>query len=205
MEGDETLAPSSRRAMGDETFVPMIVPGAVTPQIHRSSALCERADAIKAARDIRFPLKPFTKPSCRWRRETKRAAKLTTKAARIRKHGLHQWSTVIVSQACDLTVVKPPVKEATASPRGDEKQWGAHVKTVSALNRNTLNQAPAMAVQMLSYKAEEAGIRPLDNDGQWCGLVVDEAPAIAIGAMLVESGRKLRRMSRNIKKEAVNG
>jgi hypothetical protein len=48
-----------------------------------------------------------------------------------------------------------------------------------------------MAVQMLEYKAEEAGIR--------CDVVVDDSPAIAIGGALVKAGKKLRRSARAAK------
>ncbi len=36
---------------------------------------------------------------------------------------------------------------------------GAAVETVALMNRTILSQAPAMAIQMLEYKAREAGIQ----------------------------------------------
>jgi hypothetical protein len=88
-----------------------------------------------------------------------------------------------------LTVVAPPIKDHTKTPRGDEKEWGAAVKTVSTLNRSTLSYAPAMAVQMLQYKAAEAGIR--------CDVVTDEAPEIAVGSDIVATTKTLRRARRS--------
>jgi transposase len=148
--------------------------------------MLDRADAIKSERDSRY-----VKGSRRWRQEAKRAAKLQSKAARIRREALHRWSTDIVSGACDLIIHRPAVKEQTASPRGDEKEWGAQVEVVSKLNRHILNQAPAMAIQMLEYKAAEAGIR--------CDVIQDEAPNIVVGAKLVAAGKSVRKAKRAIK------
>jgi len=157
-----------------------------------NAVMIAKVDAIKSVRDRRFPRKPFCKPSWRWRRETARAARLTARAARKRKYNLHRWSTAIVQLAADLTVIKPDIKQATASPRGDASQWGAAVETVSRLNCNTLNQAPAMAVSMLTYKAAEANIR--------CDVITDTAPAIAIGPELVAASKTLRRARRAMRK-----
>lgn len=155
----------------------------------RIARLTERADVIKATRDIRF-----RKWSRRWRRETGRAQRLTGKAARVRREFLHRFTTSATALACDLTVISPTVKDLTTSPRGDTKNWGAAVETVSALNRNTLNQAPAMAVQMLAYKAAEAGIR--------CDVVEDDMPAIEIGRDLTTGTKAVRRLRREIRKAA---
>lgn len=149
--------------------------------------LLDRADAIKSERDRRF-----RRRSVAWRKYTRRAGRLQARAARIRREGLHEWTTAIVREAGDLTVISPAVKEETASPRGDAREWGAAVDTVSGLNRHVLNQAPAMARAMLAYKAAEAGIR--------CDLVTDDAPAIAIGEKLVAAGKAVRKTKRAIRR-----
>lgn len=89
--------------------------------------------------------------------------------------------------------MRPPVKENTQSPRGSDAEFGANVETVSKLNRNTLNQAPAMAIQMLAYKAEEAGIR--------CDVIEDAAPKIAIGGKLVAAGKAVRKSKRALREQ----
>ncbi len=90
-------------------------------------------------------------------------------------------------------VVAPPVKENTATPRGDENEWGAAVGTVSALNRAVLARAPAAAAQMLAYKAREAGIR--------CDIINDETPDIAVGEKLVAAGKTIRKAQRAIRRQ----
>ena len=50
-----------------------------------------------------------------------------------------------------------------------------------------------MAIQMLEYKAAEAGIR--------CDVVRDEAPDTQVGADLVKTGKRLRTVKRKVKKE----
>lgn len=96
-----------------------------------------------------------------------------------------------MAAAGTVTVITPAVRSVTKSPRGNERQWGAAVEAVSNLNRNTLNQAPAMAVQMLAYKAKEAGIR--------CDVVADVAPDIAVGEKLVAASKAVRRSKRAMK------
>jgi hypothetical protein len=49
-----------------------------------------------------------------------------------------------------------------------------------------------LAVQMLQYKAEEAGIR--------CDVVKDETPAIAVGRDAVAFGKEVRRAKSAVKK-----
>jgi putative transposase len=147
-----------------------------------------RADELKSERDRRY-----RKGSWRWREASRKIARIQAKAARIRREGLHEWSTAIICEAADLTIIAPKVKEETASPRGNGKSWGANVETVSKLNRHVLNQSPAMAVQMLAYKAKEAGIR--------CDIVEDESPNIAIGAKLVAAGKQLRKTKRALKEK----
>jgi len=89
--------------------------------------------------------------------------------------------------------VCPPIKENTASARGDEKRHGAAVKTVAMLNRHVLAQAPAMAIQMLEYKADEAGI-------PFARFTPDEHK-IAIGAQISSAAKAVRSTRRAIRKE----
>ncbi len=115
-------------------------------------------------------------------------SRLSARIARKRSNALHVWTTGIVARASDITIMAPRVKENTKTPRGDEKHWGANIEIVSDINRNTLGQAPAMAIQMLKYKAEEAGIR--------CDIVDNDAPNIGVGRELVTVGKTLRRARR---------
>ncbi len=162
--------------------------GTLAASLQHAAALTRAADAVKADRDIRL-----RKRSWRWRRETRRAARLTGKAARVRREALHLWTTRTIAAAATLDVAAPKVRAVTASARGTPENPGGAVETVAALNRNTLNQAPASAVQMLRYKAEEAGI-PFT-------LIEDEAPPTSIGQDLSATTRLARKARRAIKKE----
>jgi hypothetical protein len=122
--------------------------------------------------------------------------RLCSRVKRIRANALHVWSKRLVERASILTIYKPAVREHTATPRGDAKEWGAAVKPVSALNRNVLSYAPAMAVQMLEYKAQEIGI-PVQ-------VIEDTAPGIAVGQDLSAVTKAVRKARRALRKETGN-
>ena len=126
--------------------------------------------------------------------ERRRVTHLAARIARKRRNALHVWTARIVACSTDLTIVAPPVKPSTESPRGDKRNWGAAVEPVSDLNRHVLSLAPATAIAMLVYKSEEAGVR--------CDVITDEDPEIAVGRDLVASGKELRRASRRLKEAA---
>ena len=96
--------------------------------------------------------------SIRYRRLTERIARIKAREARKRREALHLWTTEIAREFRDLEIVAPSsIKETTASGRGNERNWGAAVETKAALNRHVLDQAPALAIQMLEYKIAEGG------------------------------------------------
>jgi putative transposase len=157
-----------------------------------AAALGEHIDTLKSARDKRWPKAARTDPE--WQDAQAEISRASAHQARLRRNCLHVWTTRIVREASELIIRMPRVSEHVGSPHGDDQHWGANTSMVSAINRNTLNFAPAMAAAMLQYKAAEAGIA--------CEVVENETPAIAIGSALVEAGRKLRRIRRATKKEA---
>ena len=110
-------------------------------------------DSIQSQTDRRF-----RKHSYRWRQRRRLVAKRQAREARRHKEGLHRWSTRLVEGVSALCVVCPPIRDNTQSARGDARRPGAAVQTVALLNRHVLAQAPAMAIQMLEYKAAEAGV-----------------------------------------------
>jgi len=151
--------------------------------------LQDRVDTMKAERDRRWPRRaPDDQEWCEANNEISR---LSARVARKRRNALHVWSARLVRLANDLTIITPPIKDSTSSPRGDAREWGAAVDAVSTLNRSVLSMAPATAAAMLAYKAEEAGIR--------CDVVADAAPEIAIGGKLVAAGKQLRKAKRAMK------
>lgn len=155
--------------------------------------LQDRLDTLKAERDTRFPLKPGQRPSRDWRRMSDRIAKMSARIARIRRERLHEWTTAVVAGASALTIVAPPIKKATQSAKGDERNWGAAVDTVAGLNRHVLSQAPASAVAMLVYKAKEAGadVETLE----------DMDTPISVGRDLSSTTKAARRARRELEKE----
>jgi hypothetical protein len=88
-----------------------------------------------------------------------RVARLSARTARQRREAIHVWSSSIVRQASDITIIAPPIKDSTKSGHGNQEDPGAAVDLVAETNRHILGYAPAMAIQMLEYKAAEAGIR----------------------------------------------
>src|SRR5262249_23268463 len=72
-------------------------------------------------------------------------------------------------------------------------EWGANIKVVSQINRRALSYAAGKAVQMLVYKASEAGIP--------CDVITDDAPDLAIGGKLVAAGKTLRELKRALKEK----
>lgn len=167
------------------------------PDFAQIAALQGDIDRLKSERDQRWPRR-------RPRNDIEEAAFLVANAeiaqwsaymARLRRNALHVWSARIVARASDLTIIAAPsLKSEIRSPRGDAAHWGANVKPVSEINRHVLAQSPAMAVAMLKYKAEEAGIR--------CDIVSDAAPAISVGSDLAAAGKQLRRARRQLRKAA---
>jgi putative transposase len=160
-------------------------------QLADAAALGEHIDALKSARDKRWPKAARADPE--WQDAQAEISRASAHQARLRRDSLHVWTTRIVREASEITIRMPRVSEHVGSPHGDESHWGANTAIVSTINRATLSYAPAMAAAMLQYKAAEAGIM--------CEVVVNETPAIAIGSALVEAGRKLRRLKRATKKE----
>jgi transposase len=157
-------------------------------------ALGDDLDRLKAERDTRFPYGRRRSPADEEELTERNAeiAELSAYLARRRRNFLHVWTARLVARASDITIIAPrSIKQVTQTPRGDEREWGANVATASLVNRHVLNYAPAMAIAMLKYKSEEAGIR--------CDVVEDAAPKPAVGEKLVAAGKAIRKMKRAIR------
>lgn len=124
--------------------------------------------------------------SNRYRKLSKRIARLQARDARRRREALHVWTTEMTRQYRDIDVVAPPsIAAETASGRGDARDWGAQVDLKAAMNRRILDQAPAAAIQMLQYKVSEAG-----GD---CRVLEDAEPKTGIGNDIVKATQINRR------------
>lgn len=164
------------------------------PDLIRAKDLDDRRAEMQAEFDLRWPRgKRWSEDEWRERNEQKsEIGRLASRIARIRRNALHVWSCQLVERASVLTIYKPRIKDNTKTPRGDAKNWGAAVSTVSTLNREVLSYAPAMAAQMLEYKATEIGIPVTIMD--------DPEPGPAIGAKLVSAEKATRKLNRAIRK-----
>ena len=159
------------------------------PEVTAAQVLQGDIDRAKSERDSRWPQRALRDPD--WRAANSAIVRLERRATRMRRNALHVWTTRLISQASAITVVKPPVREKTTTPRGTEKNWGAAVATVSKLNRHVLSQAPSLAIALIQYKAEEAGIQ--------CNIVDDVASDLVVGEKLVAAGKQLRRTKRALR------
>lgn len=169
-----------------------------TPQALINAQLLDLTlDTLKSRRDLRWPRnhKRDDVEQCAYIEVCGKIRRLETKIRRQRRDALHVWSAGIVARASCLTIELPKIKEHTTTPHGDQRQWGANVADVSALNRDTLSYAPASVAAMLQYKAKEAGIP--------CEIKTLENPEIQIGRDLVASGQQLRKSRRKIKNAEV--
>ena len=146
-------------------------------------------DSIQSNCDKRY--KRF---SWRWKREKKHIAARRSKAARVNKDALHNWTSALVKNATSITIICPPIKQHTKSAKGNQRDWGAAVETVASLNRNTLSQAPRMAIDMLKYKCEEAGVN-------FCE-IAPETTDLRIGTELPKAQKAVRKTRRKLKEAA---
>ncbi|MGO2088150.1 MAG: RNA-guided endonuclease InsQ/TnpB family protein [Oceanisphaera sp.] len=85
-------------------------------------------------------------------------AKLHQKIARQRLDFTHKETAKLVKIAALISTEKLTVKNMTRSAKGTADKHGKMVKQKAGLNREILNTAPAMTINFLKYKAEEAGI-----------------------------------------------
>lgn len=123
--------------------------------------LQERYDEAQSEHDSRFPRGAVLSAEAAEERRQSRArlARLAARIARKRKNALHVWSASVVRRARELTIMMPRIKDASASARGQKRDFGRYaVEAATEINRVGLGYAPSMAAAMLAYKAHEAGI-----------------------------------------------
>lgn len=191
---DPGLAPLTLRFNLIDTFADIDGADIAQPDFRAIAAIQEKLDALKSERDSRWPW-PAGKPrpsSRAYQAMCDRIGKLSAHEVRVRRELLHEWTTLVVSKASSITIIKPPVKEATRTARGNHKEWGGAVDIVASLNRKVLSQSPAAAIQMLEYKAKEAGIP--------CVVEAEERPPVAVGTLLSKSTKVVRGARRQLRK-----
>ncbi len=158
-------------------------------------ALADAIDAERRLDELKSECdRNFKRGSWRWRERRRIIARASARAARARKEALHVWTTRVARASASLTVISPAVSTETKSAKGTVKRPGAAVQTVASVNRAALSQAPAAAVQMLAYKAVEAGIEFRE--------IADKTPAISIGRDISEAKKAERKARRAVRKAA---
>jgi len=85
-----------------------------------------------------------------------RIVKLHQKIANQRLDFTHKETAKLVEVAALIATEKLNIKNMTRSAKGTAEKHGKNVKQKAGLNREILNTAPAMTLNLLRYKAEEA-------------------------------------------------
>jgi putative transposase len=91
-----------------------------------------------------------------------RLARLHERVANRRQNFLHQESAKLIERCRAIVTEELAVKAMTSSARGTLEQPGKNVRQKAGLNRSILDTSPAAFLQMLRYKAEEAGVAYLE-------------------------------------------
>ena len=91
------------------------------------------------------------------KRARKRLSRRYAKVAARRKDFLHKESARIVRESALIITEELRVQNMTASARGTEQAPGTRVKQKAGLNRSILDVGMSTFLNMIRYKAEEAG------------------------------------------------
>lgn len=91
------------------------------------------------------------------RKHRRDLARRHAKVAARRKDFLHKVTTRLAASHCMIVTEELTVRNMTASARGTVEDPGRNVAQKAGLNRSILDTAPATFLNMLRYKAEEAG------------------------------------------------
>lgn len=99
------------------------------------------------------------KGSLRYKRLSRRIARLHERIGNLRREFLHQETAKLVRTCAVLATETLTPKNMSRSARGTIETPGRNVRQKAGLNREILSAGLGMAHQMLGYKAVEAGTR----------------------------------------------
>jgi len=85
-------------------------------------------------------------------------ARLHAQVANKRRDFLHKLSAQLIGMLALIATEKLNVKAMTSSARGTKEDPGKNVRQKAGLNRSILDTSPSAFLQLLRYKAEEAGV-----------------------------------------------
>jgi putative transposase len=92
-----------------------------------------------------------------WRRAKRASASFKAKSARRRLDHHHKLSAYIAGDVAIFATEALTLKNMTASAAGTIDEPGKNVAQKSGLNREMLDTAPALLMQLIAYKVEETG------------------------------------------------
>ncbi len=92
-----------------------------------------------------------------WRRAKRASARLKTGIARRRLDHHHQLSARIASEVAIFATEELRVKNMTASTAGTIENPGSMIAQKAGLNREILDTAPSLLMQLIAYKVQETG------------------------------------------------
>jgi putative transposase len=92
----------------------------------------------------------------------RKVACIHERVANQRRDFSHKTSSALVADARLIATEKLNIKAMSSSAKGTKDKPGKRVRQKAGLNRSILDTSPATWLQMLRYKAEEAGIEWVD-------------------------------------------
>lgn len=120
------------------------------PDVSRLERRRRRAQRVLARRK---------KGSRRYAAQRAKAARLTAKIARARRHRLHEASTAVARRFSLVAIEALNIANMTASAKGSAETPGRNVRQKAGLNRSILHQGWGIFAGQLAYKLEAAGGR----------------------------------------------
>lgn len=100
-----------------------------------------------------------SKGSIRYKRLSKKINRLHERVSNLRKDFLHKETTKLVAKCQLIATEELDIKEMTKSAKNTKKNPCRTKKQKTGLNREVLSLGLGMTIQMLKYKAEEAGTK----------------------------------------------
>ena len=151
--------------LGVSTLATMAHADGTFEEVPNPRHLNEAAERIRDAQRGLSRLARERKISARaLRKQRRKLARAHAKVAARRKDFLHKMTARLVAAHPLIITERLTVRNMTASARGTAEEPGRNVAQKAGLNRAILDAAMAGSLNMLRYKAEEAGSEFLEAD-----------------------------------------
>ena len=164
-EREAATGPAGGLDWGVATYATLALDDGTFEEVPNPRHLDAEAEAIREEQRSLSRLGRERKRSGRAQREAKRKlARRHAKVAARRKDFLHKLTARLAARHPLIATERLGVRGMTASARGTAADPGRNVAQKAGLNGSILDAAPAAFLNMLRYKAEEAGSRFLEAD-----------------------------------------